>query len=342
VQVVAVIFCEMAYRHAPGFVNRGAAPGEGNVLKVSSAFERQVIGDEDFTSPDGAVGTVTGAVEGNADDLAIEMIFGHAGGDVRVVMLYGDVLEVYTLECPLGGKIIGVEIVGDDGGLDFENALEMGNGFVKEIVAFEVFQIADVLAEKSFPTADDADGVFEFAANRQDGLRFAFDGDGNRNETTRAAELLGEAGGDADDGIVAATEYFTIVDEESVGDAVKALDGFLIVDGDGFLAEVAAGHDQGVEFAAGEQEVMERGVGKKDAEEAVARGNAGGKDGFATSGKQDDGSLDGEQLFFGKIVEGAEAFGNFQARDHDGEWFFDAMLAFAELCDGSGVFCIAG
>src|ERR1700690_2671520 len=104
----------MADRHAPGFLNRGAAPGEGNVLKMSSAFECQVIGDEDFTSPDGPVGTVTGAVEGKADHLAIEMIFGHAGGDVRVVVLYGDVLEVYTLESPLGGKIIGVEIVGDD------------------------------------------------------------------------------------------------------------------------------------------------------------------------------------------------------------------------------------
>ncbi len=172
-------------------------------------------------------------------------------------------------------------------------------------------------------------------------MRFAFDSNGDGNETARAAELLGEAGGDANDGIVAAAEDFTIVNEEGVGNTVKALNGFEILDGDGFLTQVAASHDEGIEFAAGEEEMMERGVRKKNAEEAVAGSDACGKGSFGAAGEKDDGALDREQLFFGEIVEHAEAFGNIQSRNHDGEWFFDAMLAIAELRDGSGISCIA-
>ncbi len=160
VQFFAVIFREMADRHTPGFVNRGAAPGEGDVLQVSGAFECQVVGDKNFAAPDGPVGTVAGAVEGDADNLAIEMIFSHAGGDVRVVVLHRDVLQVFPLKSPFGRKIIGMEIVGDDRRLHFENALKMDYRFIEEIVALEIFQIADVLAEECFPAADDADGIF--------------------------------------------------------------------------------------------------------------------------------------------------------------------------------------
>ena len=63
-----------------------------------------------------------------------------------------------------------MKIVSDDSGLDFQDVLEMGDGFLKEIVAFQIFEIADVLAEEGFVVADDANGVFQFTANGEDGL----------------------------------------------------------------------------------------------------------------------------------------------------------------------------
>ena len=60
--------------------------------------------------------------------------------------------------------------------------------------------------------------------------------------------------------------------EEGVGDAAQALNGFAVVDGDGFFTEVGGGHDEGRNLAGGEEEVLERGVGEEDAEP----GNAGG------------------------------------------------------------------
>ena len=69
--------------------------------------------------------------------------------------------------------------MGDDLRLNFQDALKMGDSLFEKIVAFQVFEIADVLAEKSFRTSNDADCILQFASDGQDGLRFLFNG--NRN-----------------------------------------------------------------------------------------------------------------------------------------------------------------
>jgi len=53
---------------------------------VSGAFKIVVIREQYFPAPDSAIGTVTGAIEGDTDDFSIEMIFSHAGGDVGMMM----------------------------------------------------------------------------------------------------------------------------------------------------------------------------------------------------------------------------------------------------------------
>ena len=128
-------------------------------MQVAGAFERRVIGDEDFAPPNGSIRAVASAVEGDAYDFAGKMIFGHAGSNVRVVMLYWDVLEVFAFESPFGREIIGMKIVGDDRGVHLKDMLETRDSFLKEIVAFEIFEVADVLTEKGLVVADDADGV---------------------------------------------------------------------------------------------------------------------------------------------------------------------------------------
>ena len=75
-------------------------------------------------------------------------------------------------------------------------------------------------------------------------------------------------------GVVAAPQDVAIVNQEEIRQMpCEPVDRFLIVDGDGLLAEVAAGHDQRHEAAVRKQEMMERRVGQKH---AATRAQAGG------------------------------------------------------------------
>ena len=80
---------------------------------------------------------------------------------------------------------------------------------------------------------------------------------------------------DAHDRIIAAQQNVAVVNEEDNRPALpRRSNGFLVVDGDRFLAQVAAGHDQRVErLLAASSKMMQRRVGKKDAQVAIAWGN---------------------------------------------------------------------
>ena len=66
----------------------------------------------------------------------------------------------------------------------------------------------------------------------------------------------------ADDGAV--------VDQEEVGNAAQAFEGFVLVGADRLVAEVAAGGDDG-ESEGGQEQVMQRGVGEHYTEVGVGR-----------------------------------------------------------------------
>ena len=163
-----------------------------------------------------------------------------------------------------------MQIVSNHLGLHFQDSLEVLDGFFEKAIAFQIFQVADVLAQERFAATHHAHGVFQFAANRQDRLRFVFQRDGHGNKPARAAQLLRLARSDAHDGIVAPPQDVAIVNQERIGNAVQALHGLLIIDRDWLLAEVAAGHHQRLKFAAGEQQMMQRRVRQKNAQKPIA------------------------------------------------------------------------
>ncbi len=330
VEILDVVFDQIAEGDAPRFMNRGRATGQGNVFEMGGAFEIAVFRKEHFPAPDGAIGAVAGAIEGDADHFSIKMIFGHAGSDMRVVMLYANQLHGFARQRPFGGKVIGMEIVGNHLGLNFQDALQVLDGFLEEVMALKIFQIADVLAEKSFAAARDADSVLQFCANGQNGWGFVFEGNWRGNKAARTAQYLRAASGEANDRVVAAAQDIAIVDEVSVGNRVEAPHSFFVVDGDGLFAEVGAGHDQSVELAAGKKKMVQRGVGQEDAEKTIAGSDAvcEARAGFAR--EQDDGSFDGEQALPGGVIDKTQAIHIFQATEHDGERLFDATLVFAK------------
>src|SRR5664279_2390502 len=104
-----------------------------------------------------------------------------------------------------------MKVVGNDRGLHLKNSLKVGDGFLKKVVAFKIFKIADMLTEKGFPTTNNADSVLEFTAHCKDRLRVVFECDGNRDETTRATHLLGITRSNSDYGIIAAAQDLTIM-----------------------------------------------------------------------------------------------------------------------------------
>jgi hypothetical protein len=93
------------------------------------------------------------------------MIFRHATGDVRVMMLDADQPHLLPGQRPLRREVPGVEIVGNDLRLDFKDSLQMLYGLFEESVALEIFKVANVLAKESVLALGKADGVLEFSAH---------------------------------------------------------------------------------------------------------------------------------------------------------------------------------
>src|SRR5579862_137823 len=110
------------------------------------SFEAAIICDQDLSAPDMPVCAVASAVQSEADDFALDVVLRHTTRDMRMMVLYPDKLCPALLERPCCRKIIGMEIVGNDFRLDFQNSFEMVDGLAEKVVTLSVFQITDVLA----------------------------------------------------------------------------------------------------------------------------------------------------------------------------------------------------
>src|SRR5271166_5861970 len=162
-----------------------------------------------------------------------------------------------------------MKIVSDCFWVNFQDALEVGNGFFEEAIAFQIFQIANVLAEEGFGATHYADSVFQFTANGKNRLRFALEGNRHGDETARTAQHLRPSSCDTHHGVVAAAQDVAIVNEIRIGNSLEPANCFLVIDGDGLFAEVPAGHHESIEFSAGKKEMVQRRISQEDAEEAV-------------------------------------------------------------------------
>ena len=185
-------------------------------------------------------------------------------------MLHAYELNILLGKRPLTGEVPGMEIVGDDAGLDFKDAFEMVDRLLKEIITLHIFQIADMLAEKRVLALRQANRVLEFSAHCQDGGYVLFEKHGHGNEAAGSPELTNLVADDANYRVIAAAEDGAIVHQKAVGHARQALDGLLVIDCDRLFAQVAASHHQCHKTAFLEQEVMRRRVGQKDSQIPIA------------------------------------------------------------------------
>src|SRR3990172_2284090 len=96
------------------------------------AVKSGVVCNQKFAAPDRAVRSIAGAVKGNTDHelLTVQTVFGHARGDVGMVMLNGDAWRVMRNACCVASaEVIGVQVVSDDFGRDAEERLKMRDAF---------------------------------------------------------------------------------------------------------------------------------------------------------------------------------------------------------------------
>ena len=138
-----------------------AGPGEAGQVR-----------HQEFPAPDGAVGAVAGAVQGDADHAVGAAVFRQAGGDMGVMVLHPD--EAHPGQTPgiAGAEIEGMEVMGDDGRVLAAQGLKMGDGALVIIKSLDGIKVADMLAEQGDAVGGHAEGVLLFGPDAQDGLGF--------------------------------------------------------------------------------------------------------------------------------------------------------------------------
>ena len=156
----------------------------------------------------------------------------------------------------LGAEVVGVRVGGDDGGMGFVEGLEVGNDAAEGFERLVGFQVADMLAGEDLGADGEGDGVLELGADGEDGMangrwQMADGGwklDWEWGVAAGAAEDQFAAHHHARDRVVHVPDYRAIVDEEKVGNAAEAFEGFVLVSANGLVVQVAArGHDGEVE-----------------------------------------------------------------------------------------------
>src|ERR1035441_10277857 len=93
----------------PGRAHRRIASRQRDVAQMRAAFESAVVRHQEFASPDlddgdvaggspqpseRPVGRVAGAIQRHSDRLTAQSVLGHATGNVRVMVLHADLLQV--------------------------------------------------------------------------------------------------------------------------------------------------------------------------------------------------------------------------------------------------------
>ncbi len=201
-----------------GLADSGCAARHGHGLQPCMAVESTGVAQKYLTSPDGAVATVAGTVQDDADTGLLDTVLGQDRCQMGVVMLYGDKRKAGLSFGPFGGDVIGMEIVSDDFRFDFEDALQVPDPVFEELEGSRMVHITDMLARKDLVPTTDGENVFELAATGEDGSDGpGFEEDGSGHETACPAQDLEVVPAELDDGVVTTLKDFPVVGEKDIG-----------------------------------------------------------------------------------------------------------------------------
>ncbi len=234
------------------------------------------VGDQHLATPQGAVGAVPDAVEGQGHHPIGATVLDQARSHVRVVVLHPDQRQAEIVG-HLGRQVLGVEVVGHRLRLDVVEVAEVVDRLEERLVRGEVLEIADVMARHDVLLARHGHRALELGAHGEDRTgRGTREANGGRRQAPRPTEHLDPPGDGPHHRVVAADVDRTVVGEQSVDQRAESLDRVLVGVGDGLVAQVAAGHHERTSDGR-EQEVVQRGVREHEPQLARPGGHAGGQ-----------------------------------------------------------------
>jgi hypothetical protein len=325
----------------------GVATGEGKRAQPGASPAASPGQFEEFPAPDGPVVAEPGSVPGQGEGGWGEIVVGEAGPGVGFVVLDAKHRQAEAFRV-LRRVVIGVQVGGRQGGRRVEQPGEVAGGAGEGFDAGGGLEVADVLAGENLSLAGERDRILEVTAQREDDGRGGAGRSGERGERERqwqrqrrvaagAAQHLLRAEHDPGDRIIDRPGDGTIVNEEQIRDGPESGEGFLLVDADRVVADVAAGGDQG-ETEIGGQEVVDRRVRQHEAEPGIPRGDAvrdAARSRASTAPpNENDGRGGGSQEAGLGRVEVGEVGGRGERGTEEGQRFGFAVLALPQAADG--------
>ncbi len=232
---------------------------------------------QDFAAPDAAVIAVAGAVEADADDACVPGgVLGEHRGDVRAMMLHGDVRLRWQRLCEHGGTILGMRIVCDDQrvGRHVVHPQEIGDRALEGLLRAEVVEVAEVLAHECLAVDDQRNAVLEIGPNREHRFPRWERRHRRRRVAARAAQHDGAARADAHDRVVDASRDRPLADQYRVRDLRQPRNRILIFVCNRLAGAIGARHHEQLWRAVREQQVVQRRVRQHHAEVVVVRRDA--------------------------------------------------------------------
>src|SRR5262245_36443313 len=190
-----------------------------------------------------------------------------------------------------------------------------------------------MVAHEGVPLFAQAKSVLEVSATSEHWLNKGHShGDGLRRIPARTADDSLPTSNDTHDGIIAAHVNRPVVQQENICDRAESFKGFGIVERDGLVAHITAGHNQR-QTTLVEQQVVQRRVWQHYAEATLARCHLRGDwVGFALT-QQNDRPLVRENETFFRRINTRDLPNSIEIERHEGEGFIFALFALTQAAD---------
>ena len=146
----------------------------------------------------------------------------------------------------------------------------------KNVSVSQILQVSNVLAHDRVVPLGQAEGVLQLSSAGQKFRQIHLQPDGLRRIPSGPPQDTRLPFEGADHRIIHAHEDIAIVQQAPVGDRRKKFQGSLIGDNDRLLAEIAAGHHEGIVRRTVEQQMMQGGVREHHAQGPISGRDGGG------------------------------------------------------------------
>ena len=313
--------------HPPRLAHGCVAAGQAHRPEVPRPLEAAKVAGEDLAAPDRPVGAQSRPVEDRADRRPALTMLGEAGGEMRVVVLNPRQANALALLRIRGRAVVGMQIVGHDGGIDGEQPLEVRDPLCVGAHGLGVAEVADVVPDPGAAPACHAGRALELRATGQDRL-----GAGDRHRQAlrdvapRAPQQLRASTHDTGDRVVRAHVDRAVVDEEGVGDLGETFPRILVAVRDRLVGDVAAREHEHASCVR-EQQVVQGRVGQHHAELTRGCGHGRGDASARRPRRQHDRAGAGGEKRLGLGVEHGELAHRGDVGSHQRERLVLTVLA---------------